>query len=178
MPTGEGVTNSPSSPLISRDHAGKRRAQLGALELRARDVDARVGDARRVLRGRAAGRARLCLALRLVGGFLRREPLDRAASSSARRRASRRRPSRRLRARASARRVRRAATASSSALMSSFQSSSSSSPSSTRSPFLTGSNAIWPPSAGDRPARRHASTVPARVLATVAATAPRSTVTG
>jgi hypothetical protein len=62
------------------------------------------------------------------------------------------------------------------AFTSSFQSSRSSAPFSTWSPSFTGNVAIWPPSAGESRARWHASTVPARVLATVADTGPRPTV--
>src|SRR6185436_18177310 len=58
----------------------------------------------------------------------------------------------------------------SSALMSVFQSSSSSAPASTRSPSLTGKLAIWPPSAGDKPARRQAATGPRSAVTRVTAT--------
>ena len=56
-----------------------------------------------------------------------------------------------------------------------FHSSSSSWPCLTLSPSCTGSCAIWPPALGDSLARRHAVTVPARVLATVFSTVPRAT---
>lgn len=46
---------------------------------------------------------------------------------------------------------------------------------STRSPSCTGRETIWPPDGGASFARRQACTVPARVLATVRSTRPRST---
>ena len=75
MPTGDGVTNSPSSPLISRNDAGKRRVQLRALEVRFRHVDARVRHAGGVLGRGACGSGRFRAALRLIGRLLGREPV-------------------------------------------------------------------------------------------------------
>ena len=56
-----------------------------------------------------------------------------------------------------------------------FQSSSRMSPFCTLLPSLKGRRAIWPPIGGASRARLQASTVPARVLATVASTSPAFT---
>ncbi len=175
MPTGDGVTNSPSSPLISamtpsnganncvRSSCAWMTSTLAAVT---RAVScaavhaAAVDSARPVAWSAASSDARFCS----------NRAIKRSASRSATSAMTQDSRERDTAARAS--RVAR----SSSALMSSFQSSSNNSPDSTLSPSTTGKLAIWPPIAGDRPARRQASTVPARVLATVAATGPCSTV--
>ena len=134
-----------------RDDAAERSAQLAALELRFRDVDARFGDARRVL-GRRAARPRstpLCPApdpwlppTRAVWSWsLMRRSASRFATAAITQ-ASR---ARERDARASR------SDSSSSALMSSFHSSSSSAPCSTRSPSLTGRLAILPAERGRQP---------------------------
>ncbi len=57
------------------DDAGERRAELRALEMGFRDVDARIGDSRRIFGRGARGRRRLRAAFGLIGRFLRREPI-------------------------------------------------------------------------------------------------------
>ena len=174
MPTGEGVTNSPSSPLTSAiTPANGARSWLRS---RCAFVTSMRASATRVASSAAVHAAALDSACLALGRWL--PPTRDARSCSFMRRSASRfatfAVTHTSRARERDARASRSAS-SSSALMSSFQSSSSNAPASTRSPSLTGRLAIWPPSAGERPARRHASTVPARVFATVAATGPRST---
>ena len=173
MPTGDGVTNSPTSPLISAT-VPRRGAQQRALEARARGIDARLADADLRCGGPAAGLA----AVGFAGGPLGELDRHQLALDQARE------PVRFLprdlgrHAGLVAARLRRArvrSTTASSARMSSFQSSSSTWSFSTRSPFFTGSRAICPPAGGASLARWQALTVPARVLVTVSATGPRPT---
>ncbi len=82
MPTGEGVTNSPSSPLISAMTPANGARSCVRCEMRTRDVDARVRDAGRVFGRGAAGGRRLGSAFGLIGRFLRREPLGAEHASS------------------------------------------------------------------------------------------------
>ena len=75
MPTGEGVTNSPSSPLISAMTPANGARSWVRSSCALRDVDARLGNTGRVLGRRAPAAVESALPSRLFGGFLRREPL-------------------------------------------------------------------------------------------------------
>ena len=174
MPTGDGVTNSPTSPLISATTPSK--------------------GARRIVRSSSAFatsmRAWLTFswsrAASQTAAWASASPTARSVSPSETRFSVR---SLRIRVAffaattelTQASRVRlRAATASRSAWdtwarWSWFQSSSRMSPFFTLLPSLKGNRAIWPPIGGASRARLQASTVPARVFATVASTSPAFT---
>ena len=175
IPTGDGVTNSPTSPLISATTPAKGARRIVRSRL-ARDTSTRAWLTFSWSRAASQAAARASASPTAFS----RSPSETSpcgrncrmrvaffCATSAVTHASRARL--------------RVATASRSACRiwarrSWFQSSSKTSPALTRSPSLNGSRAICPPAGGARRARWQASTVPARVLATVASTEPLSTV--
>ncbi len=151
MPTGEGVTNSPSSPLISAMTPRKRRVELRALEVRLRHVDARLRDAALRPRPRCTRPPSTLRGPRLDRPPPRTRAVGRAASSSARHRVWRRlRSTHASRARDREARASRSESVELGLDVRRSRARAAVSPASTRSPSATGRFAIWPPSAGDK----------------------------